>query len=281
MAAGVGLDNGTITSATRSLAPCGWSPFCLPVSSHRVSAPGVYDLSRFSLGDMTRCGVELRKIGGDASSMEEVAERTVRYLHQRLRDPSGDAPACPLVRMFITVPFDALQSEQQAFAAEILGGPPDPPSMKCLALLATAGDEPTWNSRHASTGHKALPLPNAGAIARSPMIARLIRQLGVEISVLLASDPRLMIDVEQHSFNVFYIAEAKGSPYIPAQGEFVEPHGIRSVLGFGGLLPSGELFATILFSRAYIPREVAELFKTLALNVKVALLPFAGRKVFA
>jgi hypothetical protein len=80
---------------------------------------------------------------------------------------------------------------------------------------------------------------------------------------------------------VFYVDRAEGSPYIPAQTEFVQPQRIQSVLGFGGLLPSGELFATILFTRTYIPREVADLFKTLALNVKVALLPFVDRRVFA
>jgi hypothetical protein len=37
----------------------------------------------------------------------------------------------------------------------------------------------------------------------------------------------------------------------------------------------------ILFSRVRIPREIAELFKTLSLNVKVALLPFVDRRVFA
>jgi hypothetical protein len=113
------------------------------------------------------------------------------------------------------------------------------------------------------------------------MIAQLIGQLGVEINVLLAPEARLVIDSEQHRFNVFYVAEAKGSPFIPAQREFVVPHGIRSVLGFGGLLPTGELFATILFSKTYIPRDVADRFKTLALNVGVALLPFASRRVFA
>ena len=46
-------------------------------------------------------------------------------------------------------------------------------------------------------------------------------------------------------------------------------------------MPSGELFATILFSRTPIPREVADLFKTLALNVKVALLPFVGTRIFS
>jgi hypothetical protein len=91
----------------------------------------------------------------------------------------------------------------------------------------------------------------------------------------------MLLDSAQHTFNVFHVADAAGSPHIPAQQEFVIPHGVRSVLGFGGLLPPGELFATILFTKARVPREVAERFRTLALNVKVALLPFAGVRIFS
>ena len=241
----------------------------------------VFDLSRFSLGDMTRCGVELRRLGANARAMEEVADRVVRYLYERLRSPEMDAPACALVRMFVTMPFNALDAEQKVFAEGLLKGASPPPRMKCLTLLATAGDQPAWNSRHRSTGHKALPLPSAESIARAPMIAQLIRQLGIEIGTLLSADPRVVIDTDQHTFNVFHVEDALGSPYIPAQREFVEPYAIRSVLGFGGLLPSGDLFTTILFSKTYIPRDIADLFKTLALNVKVAILPFSAGKVFA
>jgi hypothetical protein len=146
--------------------------------------------------------------------------------------------------------------------------------------MATAGIESEWNSRHKSSGHIALPLPSADSVARSPMIAQLMKQLGVELGTLLASHGSVVVDSEQHSFNVFHVEQAKGSPHIPAQAEFVEPYGVRSVLGFGGLLPTGELYATILFSQTEIPREVASLFKTLALNVKVSLLPYARGRFF-
>ena len=46
--------------------------------------------------------------------------------------------------------------------------------------------------------------------------------------------------------------------------EFVIPFGIRSVLGFGGMLPSGNVFAVILFAQIHVPRDIAEFFKTLA-----------------
>jgi len=240
----------------------------------------MYDISNFSLSDMTHCGAALRKAGADASSMEEAAGRIVALLHDELRAQSGKRD-CALVRTFITLPYRQLPDEQQAFAARILPEIVNQPELKCLTLLATAGEEPAWNDRRSSVGHQALPLPSEASIARSPMISQLIRQLGVEIGTLLSPSSEMMLDNTQHTFNVFHVVDAVGSPHIPAQQQFVIPYGVQSVVGFGGLLPPGELFATILFTRARVPREVAERFKTLALNVKVALLPFAGVRTFA
>jgi hypothetical protein len=87
----------------------------------------------------------------------------------------------------------------------------------------------------------------------------------------------LLVEQTEHTLDIFHVAEAKGSPYVPAQEEFVIPFGIESVLGFGGVLPSTELFTIILFSKQKISRETAELFKPLAESVKLALLPFDGR----
>ena len=112
------------------------------------------------------------------------------------------------------------------------------------------------------------------------MIASLLRQMGLKLDAALYPDSRLILDADQHTFNVFHVQHAPGSPSIPAQAEFVMSYGIRSVLGFGGLLPGGELFTVIMFSRVTIPRETADMFRTIALGVKLALLPFAGGPVF-
>ena len=238
----------------------------------------MYDLARFGLSEMTRMGSDIRRLAHGASSMEEVSGRLCRLLYDHLRD-GPDARACALVRTFVTAPYARLDDEQRGFARGLLGEDPAP-AMKCLTLLATAGEESAWNERRRSAGHLALPLPSPESVSRSPMIAQLIRQLGVEIDPLLAADPTLLMDAEQHSFNVFHVSEARGSEYIPAQQQFVIPYGVRSVVGFGGVLPPGELFATIVFTRVAVSRETADLFRTLALNVKVAMLPFAGARVF-
>ncbi len=88
------------------------------------------------------------------------------------------------------------------------------------------------------------------------------------------------MELDDTTFNVFYVPQALGSPHIPAQHDFVVPYGVESVLGFGGMLPTGDLFAVVLFSRVPVPADTAELFASLALSVKVAVLPFAHGPAF-
>jgi hypothetical protein len=238
------------------------------------------NLNQFTLQDMTRFGIDLRQLGSSASSMEAVAEQIVTYLYQQLQQPDGEEPACALLRLFKTHPYGELPPDLQQAAAAMMPEANITPETKCLTLLATQGQEEAWQSRQQSQGHRAIPLVSEQVVEQIPMIARLIQQFGLDVATVLEPAPALLPDLEQRTFNVFHVGEAPGSPYIPAQAEFVEPFGVQSVLGLGGILPSGNLFAVILFSKTPIPAETAARFKTLALNIKMALLPFEGQRVF-
>jgi two-component system NtrC family sensor kinase len=150
------------------------------------------------------------------------------------------------------------------------------PATKCLTLIASAGDLPAWNSRHTSACHRAIPLTSPEMLARFPMISELIDQLGVRPEEVAGPSPQLAEEPTRKGYNVFYVEEAAGSPSVPAQLDFVQPFGVRSVLGFGGVLPGGDLFAVVLFARVPVPKETPNLFKPLALNVTLAALPFHG-----
>jgi hypothetical protein len=113
------------------------------------------------------------------------------------------------------------------------------------------------------------------------MIAQMMRQFGVELSTLLETRPEILNELDQKTYNVFFVPDARNSPFIPAQADFVVPHGVKSALGFGGILPSGNLFAVIMFTRVQIPLETAQMFRTIALNVKINILRFVRGKVFA
>lgn len=240
------------------------------------------DLTRFDLGAQLRCSQLLRKAARGASSMEGAAGAVCRRLYEDLGD-GGGGRACVMVRFYKTHAYGALPPELQRFAKRVFGtvaiSPPEP-SMKCLALLATVGDEPAWNDRRRSEGHQAIPLPTAHIVERAPMIAQLIREFGMSLSDVVARSDDVVRALGGKSYGVFHVEEAAGSPYIPAQAGFVDRYAVRSVLGFGGLLPSGDLFAVILFSRVHVPVEAADRFRSLALDLKGCLLAYDQAPVF-
>lgn len=240
----------------------------------------MYRLPELSLQDMALCSGRLRRAGGGTACFEEAADRVVRFLYEELGDAEGGERACLLVRFYKTHPYAELHPELQAFARGV-GGDGLEAETRCLTLISTIGDEPSWCSRHQSMGHQAIPLPSPEAVERSPMISQLVRQLGIDIATVVRPAPAIIVDSHQHSYNVFHVLEAQGSPFIPAQKEFVEAYGVRSVIGFGGLLPAGDLFAVILFARVPVSRETAEMFKPLALAAKLAVLSFAKGPLFA
>jgi len=239
----------------------------------------VYDLSAFGLQQMIESGRQLRLAAQDASSMQEAARCVVDTLYDCFQ--TAGAPSCALVRCFETHPFADLPTPLQSLALSALPPASPPPNdLRCLALLASRGDLPLWNSPETSRAHRIIPMANADILTQAPMIARLIMQMGLTVDDVLRPEPEFLIELEKRAFNVFYVEDAVGSEYVPSQESFIIPGKVSSVLGFGGLLPAGEFFAVVMFSKVRIPRETAELFRTLALSVKLALLPFAGQKIF-
>jgi hypothetical protein len=247
-----------------------------------ASAPDqlLFDLTRFTLGDMVACGRALRSQVTESASMEEAAQKATRCFYQHCRDKISNDRSCVLVRFFRTHPYGGLPKELCAFADSKAGGATLTQDTKCLTLLGTTGDDPKWNSRRTSAGHQCIALLSADMVEQFPMIAQLIHQLGLTTTELLRPTAEILKDIGQKQFGVFHIPVAANSPFIPAQQEFVAPYGVASVLGFGGLLPDGDLFAAILFARVSIPASTAEMFRTVALNLKLGLLALLEKPVF-
>jgi PAS domain S-box-containing protein len=236
----------------------------------------MYSLASFSISDMTECASELRKLGAGATSAQDVAQRIASYLYQQLGNDQTGRQDCVLVRCFLTRPYRELDSQSQDCARRVLACGPGSLDMRCLTLFGTAGERPEWNERHRSRRYRSIPLGDKQVVSQFPMVSQLLQQLGVDLTSKTQPKSDLPVDQTEHTLDVFHVPEAKGSPFLPAQEEFVIPFGIESVLGFGGVLPSKEFFTVILFSKQKISRETAELFKPLAKSVTLALLPFDG-----
>jgi hypothetical protein len=238
-----------------------------------------YDLEQFGISEMLRCGREVREAAKGAERMETAAAAISRYFYDAFRDAAG-AHQCALVRFYKTHPYASLEPELQRFADRLLGGPPADRALRCLTLLGTIGDEDAWCDRRRSRGHRAIPLASEEMIEQAPMIAQLFRQFGLDVREVVRPGAPAVHAQSGRSFNVFHVERALGSPYIPAQDAFVVPYGVRSVVGFGGALRSGELFAVILFARATISSAVSERFRNIALDVKYALFNLGNDDVF-
>jgi hypothetical protein len=238
-----------------------------------------YDLTTFGLGDMLKCSLALREAAASAVTLEQSAQRICRFFYDELRGPNTDHQ-CALVRCYKTHPYGELNPDLQEFARTVLGDKSPHAAMKCLTLMATVGQSANWNARQLSRGHQTIPLASPEMVEKAPMISQLIKELGMDITSVLAPSPEIIRELAGKRHGVFYVENALGSPYIPAQDEFVRRYGIRSVLGFGGMLGTGDLFAVILFSNVHVSPAAADRFKTIALDVKAAFSRFRDGTVF-
>lgn len=233
-----------------------------------------FSLADFDLSAMLRCGLDMRRVTQETATMEEAARSVVRHFHASCMDPGTGARQCALVRFYKTHDFGTLEPGLQAFARERLDGRDPWDALKCLVLLASAGELPEWNARRASRGHQAIPLSSARVVEDAPMIAQLVREVGLDAENVVAPRPELISGMAGKTYNVFHVPVAEDSPYIPAQ-DFVRQYGIRSVVGCGGVLLTGDFFALILFSRVSVDAESAARFRNIALDLKLAISSFA------
>lgn len=241
----------------------------------------MYSIETFTKVDVSHCAVALRNLEYESQNMEDAASQIVRHIYNNFRNPRTGEHELALARFFKTHPYRELSTRLQKEAQTIVEDRYISPATKCLTLLATAGDAPAWNARQKSQGHQAIPLIDEDFVRRAPMILQLIQQFGLDVSAVIETNPALITKNPHRAFNVFHIPTALNSPYIPAQKEFVVPYRIKSVLGFGGMLPSNELFAVILFSKAFIPIETANRFKFISAYVRVAVESFSRNDIFA
>jgi signal transduction histidine kinase len=232
-----------------------------------------------SLADLTRLSATIRRQGDDASSLETVAQRVTSILYRSLTHPEMGQTACNLVRCFVTERLHNLPKTLRTAAERVAGDPLDAYT-RCLVLLGTAGDQKAWNARTDSQRHQAIPLVSREAVERLPMVRELFVKLGVGTDALVDPSRSLLVDAEGEDFGVFCVPHAEGSPFIPDQSDFVSRYGVRSVVGFGCQIPSGEVVAIVSFWKFPLNPTSAPLFRTLALALKVAAVSGGYARVF-
>ena len=231
------------------------------------------DLADLGLVDAVACAAAVRAACAGSSSMEAAAAATVRCLRQFFTDPATGGSQLVLTRMFSTERFADLPGDLRQVAREAMGSEPEA-ELRCLTLLGSDGDLPGWQDRRLSTGHRTIPLPSTEAVRRAPMIAALVTELGLDLETVVTGDLHPPVD-----FGVFLVERAQSSRRVPDQ-RFVHEHDVASVIGFGAQLPSGQVFAVVLFSRVPVGRDTADLFRIIAVSTQLAMLEFADAPLF-
>jgi two-component system, NtrC family, sensor kinase len=173
-----------------------------------------YDLANLRLSEMTELGIALRGLGAGAQSKEQIANQVVDILHNEFVDPNTRAPVCALARFYLTTEYANLDDRLRAIADQSMNERLAADT-RCLTLLATSGEEPVWRSRTTSVSHQVVPLPNKQVVQSIPMISQLMTQLGIDLGMVVAPKPSLVLELEQRSYNVFFVPDAIGSPVYP------------------------------------------------------------------
>lgn len=231
----------------------------------------MYDMNLFTPQDMAKCSLVLRQLGRNTASMEATSQKIVKYIYQHFCDSQTGENTCVLVRLFKTHPYGELEDSSQQSARRLMNGNSPAADMKCWTLLAAAGAEPQWNSRHTAAENTAIPLVSTELVAQIPAISGMIREFGLDIPTVLGIEPERFRQLEPAVLNIFHVPEAKDNALIPEQNSLIIPYQVKSVLGFGGLLRSGSLFAVVISLKVKIPQSTAQMFKYLALSVKTSL----------
>lgn len=239
----------------------------------------MYNQTPFTLRNLAKCSLVLRQFGRNSASMQETSQKIADYIYQYFYDSERSQNSCVLVRIFKTHPYGELDDSLQASARSLMQNKIPPYEMKCWTLLASAGKEPQCNYADEAP-NIVIPLVNEELVAQMLPISERILELGLDIPTVLGIADEKMLEMEPKLLNIFYIASAKNSPFIAEKNSLVIPYEVKSVLGIGGLLPSGSLFMVELFFNIKISFKIAEVLNILAVAVKTALLPFDGEVVF-
>jgi signal transduction histidine kinase len=228
-----------------------------------------FDLAQLGSHDLVALGARVRRCAEDRSAtFDEIAGAIVDTLWGAFEERTP--PVLALVRLFHARPVRDLSPAQRVLAGGGAGSADE--NARCLVLAATRGIEPAWNEVARSERHRVLPLSDPAALARTPMIGKLVADLALD-------RPREPVHDRLHdrlrdpgaADEVFFVREAVGSPVMPEQRGFVLRYGVCSVLGCGGALPDGSGFAAVLFSRVPILPEVAGMFAVVGLHAGLAL----------
>ena len=211
----------------------------------------------------------------DRGHLQEAAQTCARLLYEEFSD------SLVLVRLFVTLPFNALPARDKAFVSTLAEAKNITPLLgektQVLSLLGTQGTQAPWNDRYQSQSHLGIPLVTTTFVESIPMVARLMSDMGIGSDWFDKFEPDILVKNLGRAAGVFYVRDAKThldahKRKIVSAQDFVAAHDIRTVYGLGGSYLNGSFLTIILFTRETIEQSQAEAFMLLVNTFKTATL---------
>lgn len=207
------------------------------------------------------------------TSHEQASQHICQQLYHMLQQE--DQPALALVRVYRLTRVEDLPPDLRALV--------DPDELFVMSLTGTYGLQDEWRRRQDSAGHKVVPVNKIAIPSLIPMFEQLlVRDMKADLPRLY--ETRNVIGSVRSTGGTFYIEDVPTSPVIPAQDTFVEPYGVKSLVGFGGLMAGSErlasLFVLVAFSRVHFTPEMADAFHRMHPFVGTALASRAAQPIF-
>ena len=240
-------------------------------------------MSTYSLGDVVKLRARLDQ-DLRCGSLAESAQKFVEVLFEELEE------SAVLFRLFVTVPLAVLGERERSFATELAQARGfadelnDDTSVVCL--LGTRGKQASWNDRHASARHLAIPLTSASFIQTIPMVSRLMSDMGTGLEWVDKQELRIVVKSFGRMARVLYVEDAAtartsdGFHIVPDQ-EFVAANGIKTIVGLGGAYLNRSIVLALLFTNEIIRRRAVEKFMPLINTFKVATMKLVSdRRIF-
>ncbi len=204
----------------------------------------------------------------ESASLQEAAQLLADACFEEFKE------SLVLVRIFATIAHAKLPEFNRQFARNIAieMGHEDKltDNTPVLSLIGTRGVEPEWNDWRKSQGHLGIPMLSKEIVQEIPMIAQMLKDLGLGLDWLSVPEGNEIGESRGHTGGVFLVPDAKTSTdslnrkIIPGQ-EFVEKYGVKTVFGNGArfAVQSNEFIVSIFFSRQSLDKSIARRFNSL------------------
>lgn len=228
-------------------------------------------LSDATQQDVVDLRQNIKEAVSDTACLVDAAQAFARLLFETY------AGSLVMVRLYGVVSASALPEADRQFATRLARGSGVEilDSTPVLSLWGTYGQKAEWNHRELSQKHRAIPLLGSTHVRRIPMVAGLLKDLGVDLGALDTPSPVTTLRMLGGLNGLFYVPDARnerdedGQLVIPAQ-DFVDAFGVKSVFGMGGAYLDGTFVVAILFCKESLPRRVVRRFSLLISHFKIS-----------